>query len=314
MPKQDGLQATRRIREVAPDTVIAVVTGHGDAEWISRAAQAGASAFIPKGGSLLEMIDMLQRVRPGQMIVAPSAFTLEPSRPSQPSCAPVPELTPRELEVLTYLGKGLSLHTIAQILGISLHTCRGYVKSSPATAALQSAPRPPGRSRASPSTTSASWSSRAKSTPVHAFLVTAELEASEPAARTPFVGRGPELAVLTDALDDALDGRGAIVSVTGEPGIGKSRLVREACGRAPGVRVLVGHALAYTEAIPYWPVRDLLRSWLGLGVSDPEGARPARAQGRPCRAERARPLSVPRDAAGADTRGVRGGAAAADLT
>ena len=111
---------------------------------------------------------------------------------------------------------------------------------------------------------------KGKSTPVHAFLVTAELEASEPAARTPFVGRGPELAVLTDALDDALDGRGAIVSVTGEPGIGKSRLVREACGRAPGVRVLVGHALAYTEAIPYWPVRDLLRSWLGLGVSDPE--------------------------------------------
>ena len=129
MPKQDGLQATRRIREVAPGTVIAIVTGHGDAEWISRAAQAGASAFIPKGGSLLEMIDMLQRVRPGQMIVAPSAFTMEPSRNRAPSREPVPELTPREMEVLTYLGKGVALHTIAQILGISLHTCRGYVKS-----------------------------------------------------------------------------------------------------------------------------------------------------------------------------------------
>src|SRR4051812_27652920 len=110
---------------------------------------------------------------------------------------------------------------------------------------------------------------KGKSAPVRAYLVTAELEASGP-ARTPFVGRNAELAVLTDALEDALDGRGAIVSVTGEPGIGKSRLVREACGRVAGVCVLTGHALAYTEAIPYWPVRDMLRRWLGLGVSDPE--------------------------------------------
>ena len=64
MPRQDGLAATRRIREVSPDTLIAVVTAHCDAQWVSRAAQAGASAFIPKGGSLHEMIDMLQRVRP----------------------------------------------------------------------------------------------------------------------------------------------------------------------------------------------------------------------------------------------------------
>lgn len=65
MPRQDGLQATRRIREVAPDTVIAVVTGHCSAEWVSKAARAGASAFIPKGGPLVEMIDILRRVRPG---------------------------------------------------------------------------------------------------------------------------------------------------------------------------------------------------------------------------------------------------------
>ena len=79
MPRQDGLQATRRIREVAPDTVIAVVTGHNDPAWISRAAQAGASAFIPKGGSLIEMIDILGRVCHGQMIVAPSTFDAGPS-------------------------------------------------------------------------------------------------------------------------------------------------------------------------------------------------------------------------------------------
>ena len=71
-------------------------------------------------------------------------------------------------------------------------------------------------------------------------------------------------------LELLVDGRGAIVAVIGEPGIGKSRLVAEACGRVDGVRVLAGHALSYTETIPYWPVRDLLRNWLGLGISDPE--------------------------------------------
>ena len=49
LPRQDGLVATRRIREVAPDTIVAVVTAHHDPQWVARAAQAGASAFIPRG-------------------------------------------------------------------------------------------------------------------------------------------------------------------------------------------------------------------------------------------------------------------------
>ena len=65
MPREDGLSATRRIREVAPDAVIAVVTAHRDPDWVVRAAQAGASAFIPKNGSLAEMLDVLGRVRAG---------------------------------------------------------------------------------------------------------------------------------------------------------------------------------------------------------------------------------------------------------
>ena len=67
MPKQDGLSATRRLREVAPHTAVAVVTAHRDPEWVVRAGHAGASAFIPKDGSLSEMIDILSRVRAGQM-------------------------------------------------------------------------------------------------------------------------------------------------------------------------------------------------------------------------------------------------------
>ena len=96
---------------------------------------------------------------------------------------------------------------------------------------------------------------------------------AEPSARTevPLVGREQELAALSDLLDKISEGRGAIASVTGEPGIGKSRLVAELEGRFAGrVRFLAGHSVPYAETIPYWPVRELLRAWLGLGVSDPE--------------------------------------------
>ena len=131
MPRLDGLSATRRVREVAPDAVVAVVTAHHDPDWVIRAAQAGASAFIPKDGSLSEMINVLTRVRAGQMLVAPSTFAgSRGSVSSPPEPAGVrPQLTHREQEVLECLGNGMQIKSIARVLGITLETCRGYVKS-----------------------------------------------------------------------------------------------------------------------------------------------------------------------------------------
>jgi DNA-binding NarL/FixJ family response regulator len=131
MPRQDGLSATRRIREVAPHSVVAVVTAHHDPDWVVRAAQAGASAFIPKDGSLSEMIDVLTRVQAGQMLVAPSTFSGVRDVVPQPRAAAdeQPRLTRREQEVLDCLGNGMQVKAIARVLGITLETCRGYVKS-----------------------------------------------------------------------------------------------------------------------------------------------------------------------------------------
>jgi DNA-binding NarL/FixJ family response regulator len=127
MPGTDGLVATRRLREASPATAVAVVTGHQDGEWVARAAQAGASAFIPKGGSLAEMIGMLRAAKPGRMTVAPSVLRTAPARAPHPVDAHG-ELTVRELEVLGYIGQGLQAKSIAKVMGISVHTCRGYIK------------------------------------------------------------------------------------------------------------------------------------------------------------------------------------------
>jgi DNA-binding NarL/FixJ family response regulator len=129
MPRHDGLAATRQIREVAPRAVIAVVTAHRNPDWVVRAAHAGASAFIPKDGSLAEMIDILGRVQPGQMLVAPSTFASGGGGVPAERTTPAPQLTRREQEVLECLGRGMQVKAIARVLGITLETCRGYVKA-----------------------------------------------------------------------------------------------------------------------------------------------------------------------------------------
>ncbi|MFF3446559.1 response regulator [Streptomyces sp. NPDC002667] len=125
---ESGLEVTRRIREATPDATVVIVSAHRDPDWVVRAAQAGASAFVPKSGSLDEMLGVLRDVRQGSMLVAASMFG-EPPRPPATEDPVVASLTPRETEVLTLMGKGLAPAAIARLLGISVNTCRGYVKS-----------------------------------------------------------------------------------------------------------------------------------------------------------------------------------------
>jgi DNA-binding NarL/FixJ family response regulator len=72
MPGVDGLAATRELARISPRTAVAVVSAHSDEAWVARAEDAGAAAYLPKGGSLAEMIAMIRTARPGPMVVAPS--------------------------------------------------------------------------------------------------------------------------------------------------------------------------------------------------------------------------------------------------
>src|SRR4051812_28205282 len=71
----------------------------------------------------------------------------------------------------------------------------------------------------------------------------------------PFVGRARELEELRASLDDAAAGRGRLVLVTGEPGIGKTRLLQELAGAAAerGWEVLTGRCWEGGGAPAYWP-------------------------------------------------------------
>jgi DNA-binding SARP family transcriptional activator len=85
-----------------------------------------------------------------------------------------------------------------------------------------------------------------------------------------FIGREAELALLDDALADALAGRGRLLLLSGEAGIGKSRLTDEAAARAKGlgVRVLWGRCWEAGGAPAFWPWVQALRSL--VRDADPE--------------------------------------------
>ena len=80
----------------------------------------------------------------------------------------------------------------------------------------------------------------------------------------PLLGRDRELAVLGEALTDARDGRGSLVEVVGEPGIGKSRLLLELRRRSPDLRHINVVCDAYHSSTPYAPFRALLRELLDI--------------------------------------------------
>src|SRR5439155_24232046 len=89
--------------------------------------------------------------------------------------------------------------------------------------------------------------------------------------RARLVGMERDLDSASQALEALGAGAGGILFVTGEPGIGKTRLIAElreqfesrSAEEARGVW-LEGRCASYAESIPYFPFRDLLRSWLGI--------------------------------------------------
>ena len=80
---------------------------------------------------------------------------------------------------------------------------------------------------------------------------------------TEFVARTDQLNQISSLFESVTDGQGVVLSVTGGPGVGKSRLVVEFVRRLPaGVQVLTAQASPYDRSTPYRPIAEMVRSWL----------------------------------------------------
>lgn len=122
---------------------------------------------------------------------------------------------------------------------------------------------------------------RGKSERVTAYTIAgpAEGATARPDAGSParMVGRDAEMERVRRSIEAVAGGTGGVVFISGEPGIGKTRMVHE-LRRAFGAVTpehgrslwLEGRCVSYGGSIPYWPFRDLLRSWLGVAGDEPD--------------------------------------------
>ena len=125
---RDGIDAAAQIKRLRPATDVVLLTGHADRTVLRRAAEAGACAVMPKDGSLPDLLTALLGARDGGLVVHPRLLqTLMRERSDVPRQRP--RLSAREAEVLSMLAIGMDVRSISDHLGISLNTCRGYVKA-----------------------------------------------------------------------------------------------------------------------------------------------------------------------------------------
>ena len=131
MPRQDGVEATRRIRADHPGTQVVVLTTYSDDESILGALQAGALGYLTKDATRAEIGRAVLAAAGGQGVLDPavqqrllSAAVRAPA--AQPDHDP-DELTPRESDVLRLIAQGKSNREIARALYVSEATVKTHV-------------------------------------------------------------------------------------------------------------------------------------------------------------------------------------------
>ncbi len=127
MPDVDGIEVTRRLAEDNPGVAVIILTAHDDAKSLAEAVQAGAKAYVLKTADADEVLETVRLVGRGHAVLDARAW-MAVARGEGGSRPATDRLTPRELEVLRLLAKGLTNRQIASELGVSMETIKTHVE------------------------------------------------------------------------------------------------------------------------------------------------------------------------------------------
>jgi DNA-binding NarL/FixJ family response regulator len=131
MPGCDGIEATRRVIAANPEIRVLVLTTYDLDEYVFEALRAGASGFLLKDSPPDTLISGIATVARGDALLAPSVtrrlITEFARRPPVGARRALPDLTPRETEVLIQVARGLSNREIASQLFLGEATIKTYV-------------------------------------------------------------------------------------------------------------------------------------------------------------------------------------------
>ncbi len=143
MPVMDGIEATRQIKEAAPDVKVIMLTSHKSDQTIFAALSAGANGYCLKNINAQQLSTVIRMVAEGAAWLDPgianrvlSAYATHDSQtPAVPQAAPKAakqktsiSLSPRETEVLRLVADGLSNQKIAEKLGLGLETVKTHMR------------------------------------------------------------------------------------------------------------------------------------------------------------------------------------------
>ena len=121
MPRKDGIDATAEIIAEQPDAKILILTSFSTTERIAKAIKAGALGAIMKNAEDSEMVAAIRAVGRGKIYLARDIKRLFKEDP------PMPELSPRQREILDSITRGLTNQDIATQLGISLDMVKKHM-------------------------------------------------------------------------------------------------------------------------------------------------------------------------------------------
>jgi DNA-binding NarL/FixJ family response regulator len=138
MPRSNGIEACRAMKDVAPSARIVILTMSDEEEDLFDAIKAGASGYLLKDIPLDQVAEAVRLVHGGHSLISPSMagkllteFASLARRESEelPQEVPAPKLTDREMQVLKLVARGMNNRDIAKELFISENTVKNHVRN-----------------------------------------------------------------------------------------------------------------------------------------------------------------------------------------
>jgi NarL family two-component system response regulator LiaR len=134
MPKFDGLEASRQIKKIAPNTAILILTAYDDDNYVLGLLEAGATGYLMKSAKGQDLVEAVRAVRAGESVLHPKIIEkllkqamVKPIAATEQKIKDL--LSDREMEMLKLLATGMSNKEIAASLCLSLRTVKAHMSN-----------------------------------------------------------------------------------------------------------------------------------------------------------------------------------------
>jgi DNA-binding NarL/FixJ family response regulator len=126
MPRLNGIETARRLRETSPQTKIILLTMHTEDPYVLEAVQAGAVGYVLKTQATLDLVQAIRDVLQGEIYLSPRVSRTVVTAYLTRSDLPPDPLTSREREILQLIAEGETTKEIAWRLGLSAKTVESH--------------------------------------------------------------------------------------------------------------------------------------------------------------------------------------------